>query len=190
MSILQPVSRILTYIVDTNFIQQPLPPGSSTGAGGAGQSGALGYGQRASTGIGTFNQFWVYFVPLLGAYVADTYLGRFKTITYSLAIAIVGHIILTCSAIPSFLTTNSSGAMGVFVLGMIIMGMGTGGFKPNISPLVAEQIPQTTMRVITGKDGKRVIHDPAVTQSRVYHYFYLFINIGALGKSEKLYRNE
>ena len=188
---MQPVSLVLIYITDTNFIQQPLPPGSSTGAGGAdGQSGALAYGQRASTGIGTFNQFWVYFIPLLGAYVADTYLGRFNTIAYSLAIAIVGHIILTCSAVPSFLTSNSSGALGVFILGMIIMGVGTGGFKPNISPLVAEQIPHTTMRVVTGKNGKRVIHDPAVTQSRVYHYFYLFINIGALGKSGKLYITE
>lgn len=33
-----------------NFIQQPLPDGSSTGAGHSGQSGALGMGQRASTG--------------------------------------------------------------------------------------------------------------------------------------------
>lgn len=70
------------------------------------------------------------------------------------------------------------------------MGVGTGGFKPNISPLVAEQIPQTEMRVEVDKHGKRVIHDPAVTQSRVYHYFYLFINIGALGKSREMCRTE
>lgn len=36
-----------------NFIQQPLPDGSSTGAGHSGQSGALGMGQRASTGLTT-----------------------------------------------------------------------------------------------------------------------------------------
>ena len=36
------------------------------------------------------------------------------------------------------------------------------------------------MKVITSKKGERVIIDPAVTSSRVYHYFYLFINIGAL----------
>lgn len=46
-----------TIIVYTNFIQWPLPDGSRTGAGGAnGQSGALGMGQRASTGLTTFNQ--------------------------------------------------------------------------------------------------------------------------------------
>lgn len=40
-------------VVYTNFIQRPLPPGSTTGAGFAKQSGALGLGQRASTGLGT-----------------------------------------------------------------------------------------------------------------------------------------
>jgi hypothetical protein len=59
---------------DTNFIQQKLPPGSVTGAGGPdGQSGALNMDQRASTGITTFNSFWQYFMPLFGAYVADQY---------------------------------------------------------------------------------------------------------------------
>jgi POT family proton-dependent oligopeptide transporter len=38
------------------------------------------------------------------------------------------------------------------------------------------------MRVETTKSGERVIVDPAVTTSRLYMYFYLFINIGALGK--------
>ena len=36
------------------------------------------------------------------------------------------------------------------------------------------------MAVSTLKSGERVIIDPAVTATRVYHYFYLFINIGAL----------
>jgi proton-dependent oligopeptide transporter, POT family len=169
-----------SFLAVTNFIQQPLPDGSKTGAAGThGQAGALGKGQRASTGIGTFNQFWVYFTPLLGAYVADTYLGRYNTILLALAIAIVGHIILTVSAIPTVLS-NSSGALACFLIGLIIMGVGTGGFKPNISPLIAEQLPLTRMKVITDKKGERVIVDPAVTASSVYMWFYLFINIGAL----------
>jgi POT family proton-dependent oligopeptide transporter len=41
-----------TTAVFVNFIQQPLPPGSNTGAGRDDyQSGALGMGQRASTGL-------------------------------------------------------------------------------------------------------------------------------------------
>ena len=42
-----------TTVVFVNFIQKPLPLGSSTGAGFEGQSGALGMGQRASTGLTT-----------------------------------------------------------------------------------------------------------------------------------------
>ena len=164
----------------TNFIQQPLPPGSASGAGYSGQSGALGKGQQASTGISTFNQFWVYSTPLMGAYVADAYLGRFNTICVALAIAIVGHVILTASATPSLLSTNSNGALGCFLIGLVIMGIGTGGFKPNISPLVAEQVPETQLTVVRSKSGEKVIVDPAVTSSRVYMYFYFFINIGAL----------
>ena len=141
-------------------------------------------GQRASTGIGTFNQFWVYLTPLFGAYVADTYLGRYNTIFVSLAIAIVGHILLTASAAPTLLANNSS-ALGLFLVGLIIMGVGTGGFKPNISPLIAEQIPKEKMRVITDKKRERIIVDPAVTSSRVYHYFYFFINLGALSKPDR-----
>jgi proton-dependent oligopeptide transporter, POT family len=138
----------------------------------------LGYGQQASTGLTTFNQFWVYCIPLFGAYVADTYLGRYKTILISIFIAIIGHVILTASAAPAVIAHPHS-AMGAFVIGLIIMGIGTGGFKPNISPLVAEQVP-TRPHVRTEKDGERVYVDPAVTLSRTYNWFYLFINIGAL----------
>ncbi|KAG9245409.1 POT family-domain-containing protein [Calycina marina] len=168
-----------TTVVFTNFIQQPLPAGSSTGAGFEGQSGALDMGQQASTGIGTFNQFWVYLTPLLGAYVADAYFGRYRTICMALVIAIFGHVILVISAIPPVITKPQN-SLAAFIIGLLIMGVGTGAFKPNISPLIAEQLPMTKMTIKTTKGGERVIVDPAVTSSRVYHYFYLFINIGAL----------
>lgn len=168
-----------TTVVFTNFIQQGLPQGSRTGAGFSGQSGALGMGQQASTGIGTFNQFWVYLMPLFGAYVADAHLGRYKTICYALAIAIVGHIILVISAVPTVITKPNN-SLAAFIIGLIVMGVGTGSFKPNISPLIVEQLPLTRMVVRTLPSGERVIVDPAVTASRIYHYFYLFINIGAL----------
>lgn len=53
-------------------------------------------------------------------------------------------------------------------------------FKANVSPLVAEQYRRTKPFVITLKSGERVIVDPALTIARIYMYFYLFINIGAL----------
>jgi POT family proton-dependent oligopeptide transporter len=55
-------------------------------------SGALGMGQRASTGLTQFNQFWSYFTPLFGAWLADEYWGRYKTIQYANLVAVVGHL--------------------------------------------------------------------------------------------------
>lgn len=75
---------------------------------------------------------------------------------------------------------NPHGALGCFAVGLVIMGIGTGGFKSNISPLLAEQIKETRPEVITLKSGERVIRDPAVTISRVFLYFYMMINIGSL----------
>jgi proton-dependent oligopeptide transporter, POT family len=71
-----------TTAVFVNFISYPLPPNSSAGAGYAGgadeQSGALGLGQQASTGLTLFNSFWSFVMPILGGYLADTFWGRFR----------------------------------------------------------------------------------------------------------------
>lgn len=136
-------------------------------------------GQRASTGITTFNQFWQYFMPLLGAYVADQYWGRYKTISYALGIDIIGHIILIISAIPPVIK-NDGGALGAMIIAIIVIGFGTGGFKPNVNPLIVEQLGEQHMHVKTLKSGERVIVDPAVTIERIYGWFYFFINVGAL----------
>jgi proton-dependent oligopeptide transporter, POT family len=168
------------FTQDTNYIQQALPAGSTTGAGGAnGQSGALGMGQRASTGITTFNTFWQYLMPLLGAWVADAHWGRYKTISVALGIDIIGHIIVVISAIPPVITTQH-GSLACLIIAILVIGFGTGGFKPNINPLIVEQIPTKHMQVITLESGERVIVDPAITISRVYNWFYLFINVGSL----------
>ncbi|CAK4025003.1 peptide transporter PTR2-A [Lecanosticta acicola] len=186
-----------TTAVFVNFIQQPRPYGSRTGnwqpneycfsapgwdEASCKQAGGLGQDQRAATGLTTFNQFWAYLMPLAGGYIADTYLGRYATIQWSVMFAIIGHIILVVSSLPTVMD-NPSGALGCFAVGLVIMGLGTGGFKSNISPLLAEQIPQTRPKVITTKKGERVIVDPQVTYSRVFLYFYLMINLGSLAGS-------
>lgn len=136
-------------------------------------------GQRASFGIGTFNSFWAYTTPIIGAIIADEYLGRFNTIFIAIAFSIIGHILLIISAIPSVLTGDA--AIAPFILGVIVLGFGTGAFKANISPLIAEQYKQTKPRVIIDeKTGERVISDPNITLSRIFLYFYMFINIGSL----------
>lgn len=171
-----------TTAVFVNFIQYPLPDGSTTGSSGTNaQSGALGLGQRASTGLTTFNSMWAYFMPLVGAYMADQYWGRYKTIQISIFIAILGHIILVISTVPSVIA-HPNGSIAAFTIGLIIFGIGVGGFKPNVSPLIAEQYESKHPRqyIKIQKSGERTIVDPTMTISRIYMYFYLMINIGAL----------
>jgi POT family proton-dependent oligopeptide transporter len=124
-------------------------------------------GQRASFGIGQFNSFWSYTTPIIGAIIADEYLGRFNTIFIAIAFSILGHILLIISAIPAVLTSGN--AIAPFILGVITLGFGTGAFKANISPLIAEQYRQTKPRVIIEpKTGERVISDPNITISRIF----------------------
>ncbi|KAL2875337.1 hypothetical protein SGCOL_009500 [Colletotrichum sp. CLE4] len=172
--------RLTLEVLVTNFIQQPLPAGSTTGAAPNGQPGALGMGQQASTGITTFNQFWQYFMPLFGAWVADKYWGRYKTICISIAVDLVGHLILISAAIPPVITKPAGNSLSALLVGMITIGFATGGFKPNVSPLIAEQLEIDHLTVRTLPTGEKVIVDPAITINRVYNWFYMFINIGAL----------
>lgn len=56
-------------VLYTNFVNHPLPEGSTTGATGAasqGVPGALGMGPKAAQGLSLFNQFFAYLMPLLG----------------------------------------------------------------------------------------------------------------------------
>lgn len=137
-------------------------------------------GQRASTGLTTFNSFWQYTMPLFGAWVADEYWGRYKTIFVALGVDIIGHLILIMSAIPPVITRPSENSLAALVIGILVIGFGTGGFKPNISPLIVEQLHIEHLKVKVLPSGERVIIDPAITINRVYNWFYLFINIGAL----------
>lgn len=77
-------------------------------------------------------------MPLLGAYMAERFWGRFKTIQVSIAIAVIGHVILIIAAIPSVIV-NPGAALACFTVGIVIMGVGVGGFKSNISVLISEQ---------------------------------------------------
>ncbi|KAH8728577.1 peptide transporter PTR2-A [Phaeosphaeriaceae sp. PMI808] len=148
--------------VIVNFIQKDLPtegPFPSAGAAGTyGQPGALGMGQRASTGLVQFNQFFSYVMPMIGGWLADEYWGKFKTIC------------------------KPNGALASFILGLLFFGTGVGFFKCCISPLIAEQYEASHPRayIRTERSGERVIVDPGITYSRIYMRYYLLINVGAL----------
>jgi POT family proton-dependent oligopeptide transporter len=167
-------------VLYTNYVKNPLPQGSTTGAPLTtdGLPGALGMGPQAAQGISLFNQFFAYVMPLLGAWIADARMGRFWTIHMAIAVSTCAHAILVASAAPGVII-NSDASFAAFIIGLMTLCVGTGFFKANVSPLLAEQNEDDRMRV-EERNGERVIVDPAITNTRVFLYFYLCINIGSL----------
>lgn len=51
-------------------------------------------------------------------------------------------------------------------------------FKPNVTPLLLDQMKSHVPKVKTLKSGERVIEDPEHSAERVMLWFYLLINIG------------
>lgn len=105
-------------------------------------------------------------------------MGRFWTIHIAIAISTIGHVVLVAASSPGVIVKPDS-AFAAFIIGLIILCTGTGFFKANVSPLVAEQNEDTQMRVEV-QNGERVIVDPAVTNTRIFLYFYFCINIGSV----------
>jgi POT family proton-dependent oligopeptide transporter len=116
--------------------------------------------------------------PILGAIIADQYLGRYNTILIFCGVYIVGLVILTATSIPGALAHGSG--MGGYIAAIIVIGLGTGGIKSNVAPLIADQYKRRQMTVSTDSKGERVIIDPAITIQRIYMIFYWCINIGCL----------
>lgn len=140
--------------------------------------GRLGWSSSASISIYFFSAALSYFTPLLGAYVADAKIGKFKTILVFSAIYIAGSFFLSLSAFVSpepgsitEITSNGSqtpsassldgcidtadsdssrggvlklqersgGAAAIAIVALILIAIGTGGIKPNVSSFGADQ---------------------------------------------------
>lgn len=144
----------------------------------AAQPGALGKGQQTATALNTFFQFWGYITPILGAIIADQYLGKYKTIVTFACIYFCGLLILTLTSIPPAI--QSGAAFPGFIVSIVIIGLGTGGIKSNVSPLVGEQYRSRPAHIKVLKSGERVIVTPQATYQRIFNMFYWGINIGSL----------
>lgn len=94
----------------------------------------------------------VYLLSLPGGYIADTILGQKKSIWFGGIIIMLGHIVL---AIP--------GGSALFYGGLVVVALGTGLLKPNISSIVGELYPEGGAR----KDS-------------AFSIFYMGINVGSL----------
>ncbi|KAH7517421.1 hypothetical protein FEM48_Zijuj09G0061700 [Ziziphus jujuba var. spinosa] len=96
----------------------------------------------------------VWMTPILGAYIADAHLGRFWTFVIASAIYLLGMGILAISVSVPALRPPSCGdgikeldchkratklQVGIFYGALYIIALGTGGTKPNISTMGADQ---------------------------------------------------
>ncbi|KAL3530845.1 hypothetical protein ACH5RR_010167 [Cinchona calisaya] len=117
-----------------------------------------------------------YIMPLLGAFLADSYLGRYWTIACFSIIYVVGMTLLTLSAtIPGIKPTCSAKDVcqatdtqtTVCFLALYLIALGTGGIKPCVSSYGADQFDDADE---TEKNYK----------TSFFNWFYFSINIGAL----------
>ncbi|KAJ2337086.1 hypothetical protein GGH91_005145, partial [Coemansia sp. RSA 2671] len=120
------------------------------------------------------NQFMSYATTILGAVIADQWLGKFKTILIFASLYLVGLVLLTISS-ADFSIEGGFGLAGFCISVFAFIGFGTGGIKSNVSSFMAEQIPLGFKPTKT----PGVYEDSKLTIERGFRYFYWSINLGA-----------
>lgn len=93
-----------------------------------------------------------YLLPLLGAYISDRFLGKYKTIMLLSVVYCIGHLILALF----------ESQMGLLA-GLAFIALGAGGIKPCVSAHVGDQFRP---------DQKKQMEN-------VFNLFYWMINFGA-----------
>ena len=94
----------------------------------------------------------VYFTPLIGGYIADRLTGYRKAVVWGALIMTLGHASMALEGMQSYF----------FYIGLGLIILGNGLFKPNISSIVGQMYPDNSERKDAG-----------------YTIFYMGINSGA-----------
>ncbi|KAL6970053.1 hypothetical protein U1Q18_029759 [Sarracenia purpurea var. burkii] len=102
------------------------------------------------------------FFPPLGAFIADSYLGRFNTILISTIIYLLGLLLLTVSVSIDSLKHNQI----AFFLFLYILSVGEGGHKPCVQTFAADQFDDELPKE---KEAK----------SSFFNWWYLGLVVGA-----------
>ncbi|XP_023698372.1 solute carrier family 15 member 1 [Paramormyrops kingsleyae] len=112
-----------------------------------------------------------YLTPILGAIVADSWLGKFKTIIYLSIVYTIGQLIMAVSTISDITGTNSDGTPNditvhviLSMLGLSLIALGTGGIKPCVAAFGGDQFQDHQEK----------------QRSTFFSIFYLSINAGSL----------
>jgi len=100
---------------------------------------------------------WVYLTPILGAILADTILGKYKTIISLSLIYCLGHFALACMG------AGGLSPEGWMLSGLALISIGSGGIKPCVSAHVGDQFGKSNAHLLT----------------KVFGWFYISINVGA-----------
>jgi POT family proton-dependent oligopeptide transporter len=112
--------------------------------------GGFGMNETKAGAIYGLYTFGVYALALPGGWIADRLTGQRKAVLYGGIVIALGHYVL---AIPSSAT---------FYLGLILVAIGTGLLKPNVSAIVGDLYPDKGARRDAG-----------------FSIYYMGINIGA-----------
>ncbi|ROV88123.1 hypothetical protein VMCG_10445 [Cytospora schulzeri] len=166
-------SYYATTGVFNNFMEYPLPEGGSGSGAPAkgdvnGVAGALNKGVQFASALVLLFTFLAYVFPILGAWIADTKLGRYKTILWGVGIGAVAHVIMVGGSAPSVLKAGNG--IAPFMISFFMLAIGAGIFKPNVAPTVLDQYKHQREYVKTLQSGERVVVDPETTIQRIMRY--------------------
>ena len=168
----------------TNYIQRRIDPDSPHGWGAPppgspdASAGALGKGLQAASALTNLLTFLAYVFPLIGGYLGDSTIGRWKAIQWGVFFGFVGHLFFIFASIPQAIE-NANAGLGLCVIAIITLSAGLGLMKPNLLPLVLDQYPEERDMVKVLPTGELIILDREKSLSRITNVFYLAINIGA-----------
>ncbi|KAL2892630.1 Protein NRT1/ PTR FAMILY 7.3 [Bienertia sinuspersici] len=114
---------------------------------------------NVSTWLGT-----VYLFSLVGAYLSDSYWGRFKTCAIFQAIFILPK---GCGDEQTPCDSHSSLHVSLFYVSLYMVALGNGGYQPNIATFGADQFDEEHPQ-------------ESVSKISFFSYFYLSFNLGSL----------
>jgi len=119
--------------------------------------GGWGWSRKEAYALYGWYVMLVYFLPMLGGWLADNKWGHVKTVIVGASIITAGHAALALSHMESEIDLKF-----VFYIGLLLLVIGTGLFKPNMSSIVGKMYPPHSPK----KDG-------------AYTIFYMGVNAGA-----------